>query len=76
MKKLNRCLLCGKKILAKTDSFVLNENIEDWDYESNRTKILKTGSVVCSECLIDFIDDTERVPKTLPQIVFKYIGTE
>jgi len=74
MKKLFRCALCGEVICKKKELFILKENIENWDSSSHATKIIKFNQTVCAECLIEYVEDTERIPKTLPQIEYRYVN--
>lgn len=74
MKKLHKCAMCGEKISDESDRFVLKEDIEDWDGQKH--VVHQEGSVVCGGCLIEFIDDTERVSRTSPQIIYRYVGVE
>ncbi len=74
MKKLLKCFLCGEKIKRKDDLFILKEDIKDWNNTIFITKIIKAGSTVCRECLIDYIENTERVLRTTPQIEYRYIN--
>jgi len=76
MRKLCKCAFCGRAILRKDELFILKEDIEDWDNDTCTTKIIKAGKAVCAECLIEYIEDTERVPATLPQIEYTHIDVK
>ncbi len=74
MKKLFKCAFCGETIAKKDELFILKEDVEDWDSNVHRIKVIKADKSVCVKCLIDFIEDTERVPRTLPQIEYRYVN--
>ncbi len=76
MEKPFKCVFCENSILNEDELFILKEDIEDWDCKNHRTKIIRAGKTCCVECLIDYIEDTERVPATLPQIEYRYIGVK
>ncbi len=76
MKELFKCSLCGKAINRKEELFILKEDIEDGDSNTHTTKIIKADKAVCAECLIEYIEDTERVPTTLPQIEYTHIDVK
>ena len=76
MKELFKCIFCEKAIDKNEELFILKEDIEDWDSDANTAKIIKEGTAVCIECLIEYIEDTERVPITLPQIEYRYINVK
>ena len=76
MKELLKCAFCGKTISKEEELFILKEDIEDWDSDLFTTKVIKTDKVVCVACLIDYIEDTERVPATLPQIEYRLINVK
>jgi|GEM_PF-2383769 len=74
--KSHQCRLCEERASFWNDMFFLDEDIEDWDSDKKTLKLIKKGSAICAKCLTDYIEDTERVPKTTPQIVYKYVGIE
>lgn len=76
MKKLFKCAFCGKAIKRNKELFILKEDIEDWDSDIHITKLIKADEAVCAVCLMEYIEDTERVPETLPQIVYRYVSIE
>ncbi len=76
MKNSPKCSFCEKVIKKKEELFILKEDVEDWDSNIHRIKVIKADKAACVECLIDYIEDTERVPRTSSQIEYRYIGIE
>ncbi len=77
MRKSSKCAFCEEKIIDKDRLFTLKEKIEDWDSSLIRLKGYRgEGTIICIDCLIEFIDNTERVPRTSPQIIYRYVGVE
>ncbi len=74
--QLHQCSLCEERVSLWNSVFFLEEDIEDWDSNEKVLKLIKEGSAICARCLIDYIEDTERVVKTTPQIVYKYVSIE
>lgn len=72
-KLVYRCAFCGQSF-EDEDPFILEEDVEDWDDHANKKVVIKAGEAVCGECLTDYIGDTERIPKTSPQIKYMSAG--